>query len=111
LEHQVEAGPVVVVLLLLPWRAVRVWRGCGAEELLLQLGVPIVLDVVVGAPGQLRRDDRPPEMSCVIHADDELAYAFRSSCWFDFIFSCTQLKIEGDFVCRPPSRILVLGLL
>jgi hypothetical protein len=29
LEHQVEAGPVVVVLLLLllPWCAVRVWRG------------------------------------------------------------------------------------
>jgi len=51
LEHQVQAGPVVVVVL--PRRAVRVWGGRGAQELLLQLGVPVVLDVVVGAPRQL----------------------------------------------------------
>ena len=35
------------------------------HELLLELGVPVVLDVVVRPPGQLRCDDRPP--AC-IHA-------------------------------------------
>jgi hypothetical protein len=32
-----------------------------AEELLLQLGVPVVLDVVVRPPRQLRSNDGPPE--------------------------------------------------
>jgi hypothetical protein len=31
-----------------------------AEELLLELGVPVVLDVIVCPSRQLRRDDRPP---------------------------------------------------
>jgi len=31
------------------------------EELLLQLGVPVVLDVVVRSPRQLRCNDGPPE--------------------------------------------------
>jgi hypothetical protein len=30
------------------------------HELLLELGVPVILDVVVRPPRQLRRDDRPP---------------------------------------------------
>jgi len=32
-----------------------------AEELLLQLGVPVVLDVVVRPPRQLRGNNGPPE--------------------------------------------------
>ena len=42
------------------------WREDGADglvllELLLEVGVPVVLDVIVSATGELRRDDRPPE--------------------------------------------------
>ena len=46
------------------WRVLAAAHAAGgralAEELLLELGVPVVLDVVVGSPRQLRRDDRPP---------------------------------------------------
>jgi hypothetical protein len=52
-----------VLVVVLPWSSRRRASAAArrAHELLLQLGVPIVLDVVVRPARQLRRDDRPPE--------------------------------------------------
>jgi hypothetical protein len=38
-------------------------QAIGKHELLLELSVPVVLDVVVCPPWELRRDDRPPAIS------------------------------------------------
>jgi hypothetical protein len=48
---------VVVVLLLRRRRLMMMMHGHG---LLLELGIPVILDVVVRPAGQLRRDDGPP---------------------------------------------------
>jgi len=53
------AGPRGEVGILVRPRAPR--RRALSEELLLQLGVPVVLDVVVCSPRQLRCNDGPPE--------------------------------------------------
>jgi hypothetical protein len=61
------------VLLLLGLVVVAVGGGgrlqaIGKNELLLELGVPVVLDVVVRPPRELRRDHRPPATSCAYSA-------------------------------------------
>lgn len=62
------------------------------EPFLLQLGVPVVLDVVVRSSGQLRCYDRPPASYFVV----EIAYDII------FIFSETTMLDIWSQIIEPP---------
>lgn len=56
---------------------------CGGGEFLLQLGVPVVLDIIVCSTWEMRCYDRPPASYVGVECEDDLIFFICKTAVFD----------------------------